>query len=70
VAKISLTADEKLIKHARQVAKQRGETLNAAFCKWLHEYASQHSGEIDALMRRLQHVCSTGPYTRDEMNAR
>ena len=25
---------------------------------------------VDALMRRLKHVRSSGPYTRDEMNER
>jgi hypothetical protein len=33
-------------------------------------YAAQAGGgaAVDALMRRLRHVRSSGPYTRDEMN--
>lgn len=69
---ITLSADENLIEQARMVAQARHKTLNAAFREWLEQYAGQ-SGEgraVDALMRRLRHVRSSGPYTRDEMNER
>ena len=69
---ISFSADENLIKQARLVARGRHTTLNAAFRGWLEQYASQAGGSVsvDALMRRLRHVRSAGPYTRDEMNER
>jgi hypothetical protein len=46
--------------------------LNVAFREWLEQYAAQAGAgaAVDALMRRLKHVRSAGPYTRDEMNER
>jgi len=69
---VTLSADENLIEQARLVAQARRTTLNAAFRQWLEQYAAQSgSGEaIASLMRRLKHVRSSGPYTRDEMNER
>jgi hypothetical protein len=69
---INFSADEDLIKQARLVARGRDTTLNAEFREWLEQYASQAGGSVsaDALMRRLRHVRSAGPYTRDEMNER
>jgi hypothetical protein len=69
---ITLSADENLIERARLVARSRDKTLNAAFREWLKHYVEQAGGgaAVDALMRRLRHVRSTGPCTRDEMNAR
>jgi hypothetical protein len=69
---ITLSADEALIQRARLVAQAQHKTLNAAFREWLEQYATQAGGAaaFDALMRRLQHVRSSGPYTRDEMNER
>lgn len=69
---VILKADEVLIKRAQLAARARHTTLNAAFREWLEQYASQAGGSVsvDALMRRLRHVGSAGPYTRDEMNER
>ncbi len=69
---ITLSADEALIEQARLVARAQHKTLNAAFREWLEQYATQAGGgaAADALMRRLRHVRSAGPYTRDEMNER
>jgi predicted nucleic acid-binding protein len=69
---VTLSADESLIEQARLVAQARHTTLNAAFRDWLEKYASQSGGgaAVDALMRRLRHVRSSGSYTRDEMNER
>lgn len=69
---ITLSAEESLIEQARLVARARKTTLNEAFREWLQHYASQAGGgaAVDALMRRLKHVRSAGPYTRDEMNER
>lgn len=69
---VTLSAEETLIEQARLVAQSRHTTLNAAFREWLEKYAAQAGGgaAIDALMRRLRHVRSEGPYTRDEMNER
>jgi hypothetical protein len=69
---ITLSADEGLIEQVRLVARSQHTTLNAAFREWLAHYAAQAGGgaAVDALMRRLRHVRSAGPYTRDEMNER
>jgi hypothetical protein len=69
---ITLTAEVALIEQARLVAQAQHKTLNAAFREWLEKYAAQAGGgaAVDALMRRLRHVRSAGPYTGDEMNER
>jgi hypothetical protein len=69
---ITLSADETLIEQARLVARSRRTTLNVAFREWLEQYAAQAGAgaAVNALMRRLKHVRSAGPYTRDEMNER
>lgn len=75
VRNVTFTADEQLIEQARAIARSQHKTLNVAFREWLSQYARQ--GEQDgvvqeyrALMARLRHVESSGPYTRDEMNER
>lgn len=72
VKNVTLSADENLIEQARLVAQARRTTLNAAFREWLEQYAAQSGSgaAIDALMRRLKHVKSSGRYTRDELNER
>ena len=66
---ITFRADESIILRARLVARARGTTLNAAFRECLEQYAGQAAVKaVDALMHRLQHVRSSGPYSRDEMN--
>ena len=69
---ITLSAEEGLIEQARLVARAQHKTLNAAFREWLEQYAARAGGSaaVDALMRRLRHVRSNGPYSRDEMNER
>ena len=70
---ITLSADELLIERARAVARAQNTTLNAAFREWLTQYSGESTsrGEAyEALMKRLSHVKSGGPYSRDEMNER
>lgn len=69
---ITLSADEELIERARLIARSQHKTLNAAFREWLQTFAAQSGDaqEFDALMRRLRHIRSGGPYSRDEMNER
>ncbi len=69
---VTLSADSDLIEKARQVAKSEHKTLNTAFREWLKDYTSR-AGDVRAhlaLMERLKHIDSGGPYTRDEMNER
>lgn len=66
---ITLSAEESLIEQARLVARAQHKTLNAAFRDWPEQYAAQAGGgaAVDALMRSLRPVRSTGPYSgRDE----
>jgi hypothetical protein len=72
VKNITLSAEEHLIEQARTVARSQHRTLNAAFREWLEHYAAQAGAgvAVDALMHRLRHVRSSGPYSREEMNER
>lgn len=69
---ITLSAEEALIDRARLIARSQHKTLNAAFREWLEAYAAQtgEAREFDSLMKRLRHIHSGGPYTREEMNER
>ncbi len=69
---VTLSAEEHLIEQARKTAQSQHKTLNGAFREWLEEYVAKSGSlvEYDELMRRLRHIRSSGPYTRDEMNER
>jgi hypothetical protein len=70
---ITISADENLIRRARQTARFLGKTLEEAMFEWLESYAWKNvsARKYDALMKRLRRtVRSAGPYTRDEMNKR
>ena len=69
---ITFSADEDMIQQARLVARSQRRTLNEAFREWLAQFAglSQGAREAEAIMKRLRHVKSQGPYTREEMNER
>jgi len=72
MTKITFSVEEKLIEQSRLIANAQGKTLNAAFQEWLERYTARAGtrAAIETLMRRLKHVRSRGPYTRDEMNER
>ncbi len=69
---ITLSADEAIIKKARQRASNENVTINELFRAWLNRYVSQSSAvaQYDQLMQNLIHISATGPYSRDEMNER
>ena len=69
---VTLSADERLIRLAREQARARQTTLNQLFRDWLQDLANQEqrSHEIDALFSRLDSVDSGGTFSREEMNAR
>lgn len=69
--KITLRAEEELIREARVKARREYTTLNVLFGQWLGEYVA---GERKAvayreLMERLSYAQSGKKFTRDEMNA-
>lgn len=70
---ITFTADEALIKEAREAARAANTTLNEQFRLWLEEYARKRRAQkFDELMDRLTGQYSSGgrKFTRDEMNER
>jgi hypothetical protein len=69
---VTLSADERLIEQARQIAKAQRRTLNEAFREWLEQFTGQSGSarEFDSLMKRLKHVRAGRHFTREEMNER
>ena len=73
VKNITLSADEHLIERAREVARSRNETLNAAFREWLRSYTEDKESALakfDEVMARLSYIRVGRKFTRDEMNER
>ena len=69
---VSFKVPDRVLKRARRAAGIHQTSLQAAFRAWLEEYGSSAGRvkDVDALMRRLRHVRSGGPFTRDETNER
>jgi hypothetical protein len=69
---ITLSADEKLIQDARNIAQSENATLNSEFRGWLRQYVNTKSGsrDFDALMHSLQYARAERAFTRDELNGR
>lgn len=69
---ITLSADERLIEGAREVARKRKSTVNAMFREWLVELVQQEDREakLKELEMRLEYVNAGGKFTREEMNER
>jgi hypothetical protein len=71
--KITISADDDLVREARRTAKSEGKTLEDVILEWLKTYPRKKASarEYDTLMKRLRRTVRTdGPYTRDEMNER
>jgi hypothetical protein len=73
---ITFSAEEAKIEKARDYARSLHTTLNTMFREWLDDCAKRNStGAEDAaafraMLSRLSHIRSHGPYTRDEMHER
>jgi len=68
---ITFSAEEDLIKKAREKAMIEKTTLNVAFRKWLKQYADRKKEhEIDVVMESMDYAVSGRKFTRDEMNER
>lgn len=67
---ITFSAEESLIRKARQKASTENTTFNALFRKWLERYSgnSTSPGEYDEIMNNLSYAKSGGKFSRDEMN--
>jgi len=69
---ITLSAEEGLIRRAREMEIQHKTTLNALFREWLARYVgSERAGEeYSDLMERLAYGNAGKHFSRDELNER
>jgi len=70
---ITLSADENVIRVARERARSEHTTLNEQFRRWLKQYAQRRdrAEDISEIIRELQEsIHLHGPYDRDSMNER
>lgn len=69
---ITLSAEESVIKRARQRARLEHTTINAMFRHWLASYANRDKASTDyqALMDELSYAQAGQIFTRDELNER
>jgi hypothetical protein len=69
---VTLSAEDRVLDRARELARRRSTTLNQMFRDWLSELTAERARKdrFEQLMLRLAHARSGGRFTRDEMNAR
>ena len=66
---ITLSADEELIRKAREKAQREHTTINASFRQWLKQYVNADiwMNDYDSLMNSLDYVKPGKKFTRDDM---
>jgi hypothetical protein len=69
---ITLSAEEELIRRAREKAQREHTTLNETFRGWLQQYvkAEARAMEFDMLMQSLDYVRPGRTFSREVMNER
>lgn len=69
---ITLSADDMLIKRAREKARRENTSLNQLFRGWVKKYVNRGTidDEYDSLMENMADVKAGRKFSRDEMNAR
>ncbi len=69
---ITLSAEEELIRKAREKANKERTTLNATFRQWLKQYISRNTKTIDVnnFMEQLNYADSGRHFSREELNER
>jgi len=69
---ITLSAEESLIKKARQKAQKEQTTLNSRFRHWLEWYvgANVAADDYTNLMKKLEYAASDKKFSREELNER
>lgn len=69
---ITLSADEELIRKAREKAGREHTTLNANFRRWLRQYVNRNNrpDDLKALMMSLAYAQAGRKFSRDELNER
>ena len=67
---ITFSADDELIRKARDRARRENTTLNQRFREWLEDYSRIDSKKsIKGFLEEIS-IDMGGPFTRDEMNER
>ncbi|MEO9869013.1 hypothetical protein [Ekhidna sp.] len=70
---ITFSADETLIKKARERARKENTTLNQRFREWLEDYSRNQAKNKEKELKEIFEKMSFpigAPFTRDEMNER
>lgn len=69
---ITLSADDLLIKRAREKAQRENTSLNQLFRGWVKKYVNRDNidNEYDSLMENMADVKAGRKFSRDEMNER
>ena len=69
---VTLSAEENLIKNARQKASREHQTLNALFRQWLRAYVNAPASPeaYDELMRSFSYANAGKRFSREELNER
>jgi hypothetical protein len=69
---ITFSANETIIKKARDRARAENSSLNKRFREWLEQYAtkSEHSEDLENIMEKLSYVDPGKTFSREEMNER
>lgn len=69
---ITLSADENLIRKAREKARREKTTLNANFRRWLRQYIGKNTRAyvFNNLMQQLDYANAGKKFTRDQLNER
>ena len=72
IKNITLSAEEELIRKAREKALREKSSLNARFRQWLQRYVGSKDSRSDYenLMKELRHSQPMRKFTRDELNER
>ncbi len=69
---ITLSAEESLIRNAREKAAGQHTTVNSQFRIWLKEYTSDQGAKnkYRQLMESLDYASTSRSFSRDDMNER
>lgn len=72
VKNITMSADDFLIKQAREKARRENTSLNQLFRDWVKKYVNRDYIELeyDSLMKSMADVQAGRKFSRDEMNER
>lgn len=68
---ITLSADEQVIKKAREKALKCNRSLNSIFREWLRNFVNQENiHKYEDFMKKIDYAQSGKKFSRDEMNER